>query len=155
MKKVIIIPNENKTNIPIFVKQCDQFHEEGLKKFFYQTDIAMPIQKGVRVTYEMIDYLVEEGYCVTMLDDIEKTKFLIIYLPEKISTNQLAYFENKLDTFSDFYIAANCLNEENEIIPNENITPDNLIELLKERHYTITQNNSNTKTKVKKQEHNN
>ena len=98
-KEVIIIPNELEVNLKAFSHKCKKNHIEGISKYIYQNDLS--VSSPVMINSDKIaKELVDQGFIVILTDEFynkENIKNLLIYLPEKISPNQLEYFQIKKD----------------------------------------------------------
>ena len=107
-KSVVVIPNENFTNIRLFSKKCNH-HHESLTDFVFINDIS--ISRSLLIhSYETSYQLAEEGNCILLYDNKETLKNIMIFLPLEISEKQYQFFKSKKEEFKEYNI--NILSQE-------------------------------------------
>ena len=119
IKIVIIIPNENIISLPTFVSQCEQFHIEKIKKFITEIGIELGPEQ-LKSSQKASQTLAEHDFCVMLYDEIETLKNLVIFLPNKISNNQLNWFQKREEGLKNYTLSVFSYTEEQkwELIDN-------------------------------------
>lgn len=104
-KAIVIIPNEQIHQIPLFVSNCENSHLEGFSKFIYHSDMNYSITKNTS-SQEIAFFLGELGYTVMLYDYDEaiNENNLVIFLPSQISPKQIEWFEKRKKGLSNYNI---------------------------------------------------
>lgn len=97
-----IIPNELEIKLPPFISLCYD-HLEKILEFIYNTGINLYDKENSDID-TISKLLAEQGYLIFSVDETENAKWMIIYIPEKVSQNQLNYFEKRKNNFKEYAI---------------------------------------------------
>ena len=102
-RKVLgIIPNELEIKLPPFISSCYS-HFEKMTEFIYNSGINLYNQENSNID-EISKILADQGYLVFSVDETDEVKWMIIYVPEKVSPKQLEYFEQRKNNFKQYTI---------------------------------------------------
>ena len=90
-KFIVIIPNELEVNLPIYVKECRNFHEDKIRDFINEAGIEIDCVHKLN-TVELSFKLTKLGYLVILGIVEESNRDLIVFVPDKVSDRQFKYF---------------------------------------------------------------
>lgn len=104
-RKVLgIIPNELELKIPPFISSCYD-HSEKMTEFIYNTGIDINLCNQECSNVDTISKLLaDKGFLVFSVDETEDAKWMVIYIPEKVSPKQFKYFEERMTKFKEYMI---------------------------------------------------
>ena len=121
-KTLIIIPNENKYQIPLYVHNCEFTHLEGFMNFIYHNDINYQIDRKT-TSQEIAFHLGESGYVVMLhdYDDIINENNLVVFLPNELSQKQFDWFQKRKEGLKNYNIMI-FESIKNDWIPIDNTT---------------------------------